>query len=400
MQNGNNTAAAESTVYPTTEANDPDDAITPAKTRLSAWLLRTSLPDLIDTRHHSRDFNGSRAEYIYRRMRLLALVFAGLAPLWIPVDMVLLNGARFQQMLMLRLSFSAALVLLALWTGRPHNLTLARLRVALFIAIPGLFYIGSRLVLNDRVPEVGVLMGYSFLPYLIVSLLAVFPFTVLEGVAYTAAIGAIVAGTEIAFGTLLSVRAFGEIWLLVLLAAIAMWAELAQLHMLLQLYREATRDALTGLVNRAVLNKWLDLEVLRAKERETALSVLLLDLDLFKRINDTYGHLAGDLVLQVFARLLIRELPGVNLIGRYGGEEFLVIMPGKNEQTALELANRIRAACHKTRVRGPDDQSIGFTVSIGVAMLQSAEGAEALLQRVDKGLYRAKEAGRDLAVTA
>ena len=280
MQNGNNTAAAESTVYPTTEANDPDDAITPAKTRLSAWLLRTSLPDLIDTRHHSRDFNGSRAEYIYRRMRLLALVFAGLAPLWIPVDMVLLNGARFQQMLMLRLSFSAALVLLALWTGRPHNLTLARLRVALFIAIPGLFYIGSRLVLNDRVPEVGVLMGYSFLPYLIVSLLAVFPFTVLEGVAYTAAIGAIVAVTQNHLRPPLCDRRLREMW--------ALW--------------------------------------------------------------------------------LVAGLPTAGGAGRL--------------------------------VRVPSGQSIGFPVGIGVAMLQSAEGAEALLQRVDKGLYRAKEAGRDLAVTA
>lgn len=399
MQNGNNTAA-ETAVDSTTDAYDPDDVITQAKPRLRGWLLRTSLPDLLDTSHHSRDFNGSRAEYIYRRMRLLALVFAGLAPLWIPVDMVLLNGNSFQQMLILRLSFSIALVLLALWTGRPHSLTLARLRVALFIAVPGLFYIGSRLVLNDHVPEVGVLMGYSFLPYLIVSLLAVFPFTVLEGLAYTAAIALVVAGTEIAFGTLLTIRAFGEIWLLALLAAIAMWAELAQLHMLLQLYREATRDALTGLVNRAVLNKWLDLEVLRGKEPERTLSVLLLDLDLFKRINDTYGHLAGDLVLQVFARLMVRELPGINLIGRYGGEEFLAIMPGKDEQAALEFANRIRVACHKTRVRGPNDQLIGFTVSIGVATLAPGEDAEALLLRVDKGLYRAKEAGRDLAVVA
>lgn len=204
----------------------------------------------------------------------------------------------------------------------------------------------------------------------------------------------------LAFGTPLTVRAFGDIWLMGLLAGIAMWPELAQLHMLLQLYREATRDALTGLVNRAVLTKWLDLEVARAHDRTRPLSVLLLDLDLFKRINDTYGHLAGDMVLQVFARLMMREMPGINLIGRYGGEEFLAILPGRNAQQALDLANRIRASCHKARVRGPDDQIIGFTVSIGVATLEEGEDAEALLQRVDKGLYRAKEAGRDLAVVA
>ena len=369
-------------------------------TGLREWLLRTSLKDLISSQNHSRDFNGSRAEYIYLRVRLLAFVFAILAPLWIPIDLVLLSGNSFREMLALRLSFTAGLAALALWTNLPYNLRLARLRVGLFIAVPGLFYIGSRAVLGGEVPDAGILMGYSFLPYLIVSLLAIFPFTVLEGLAFAGTIGVVVVGTEIFFGTLVSVRAFGEIWLLGLLAGIAMWAELAQLHMLLQLYREATRDALTGLVNRAILSKWLNLEVVRSIERRRPLSVLLLDLDLFKRINDTYGHMAGDLVLQVFARLLIRELPGENLIGRYGGEEFFAILPGKSEQHALELANRIRSACHRTRVRGADDQNIGFTVSIGVATLRPDEDADALIQRVDKALYRAKEAGRDLAVAA
>lgn len=386
--------------HPAEELNTHDVLIDEPRSGLRDWLLRTTLQDMIISHNHSRDFNGSRAEYIYLRVRLLSFVFALLAPLWIPVDLMLLSGSSFTQMLLLRLSFSGLFLGLGLWTAQPHNLALARLRVALFIAIPGLFYIGSRLVLGGEAPDAGILMGYSFLPYLVVSLLALFPLTLIEGLAYAITIGLAVLSTELLFGTLFTVRAFGEIWLLGLLAAIAMWAQLAQLHMLLQLYREATRDALTGLVNRAVLAKWLDLEVARARDKERPLSVLLLDLDLFKRINDTYGHLAGDLVLQVFARLMIRELPGINLIGRYGGEEFLAILPGKNEQQALELANHIRAACHKTRVRGPDNQSIGFTVSIGVATLEPQEVAEELLQRVDKGLYRAKEAGRDLAVVA
>lgn len=382
------------------EFNELESMADEPRSGLREWLLRTTLQDMIASHNHSRDFNGSRAEYIYLRVRLLSFVFALLAPLWIPIDLLLLSGASFQQMLLLRLSFSGLFLALGLWTTQPHSLALARLRVALFISIPGLFYIGSRLVLGGEAPDTGVLMGYSFLPYLVVSLLALFPFTLIEGLAYAIAIGLVVVGTELLFGTLFTVRAFGEIWLLGLLAGIAMWAELAQLHMLLQLYREATRDALTGLVNRAVLTKWLDLEVERARDTQRPLSVLLLDLDMFKRINDTYGHLAGDLVLQVFARLMIRELPGINLIGRYGGEEFLAILPGKGEQQALELANRIRAACHKARVRGPDEQSIGFTVSIGVATLQPQEDTDTLLQRVDKGLYRAKEAGRDLAVVA
>lgn len=368
------------------------------RSTLREWLLNTHLQDIFTSYKHSRDFDGMRAEYIYLRVRLLSLLFALLALLWIPVDWVLLSGSSFKSMLLLRLSFSTLFLVLGLWTVCTHSLTLARLRITAFIAIPGLFYIGSRIVLGGDVPDAGILMGYGFLPYLVVSLLALFPLTLVECLAYALSIGLVVVGTELGFGSLMSVRAFGEIWLLGLLTSIALWAGLAQLHMLLQLYREATRDALTGLVNRAVLNKWLALEVQRSQEHGLPLSVMLLDLDLFKRINDTYGHLTGDVVLQTFARLLIRELPGVNLIGRYGGEEFFAILPGKRAEQALELANRIRSACHKERVLGPDNQSVGFTVSIGVVEREHDETAEDLIQRVDKGLYRAKEAGRDLAV--
>jgi len=368
------------------------------RSTLREWLLNTHLQDIFTSYKHSRDFDGMRAEYIYLRVRLLSLLFALLALLWIPVDWVLLSGSSFKSMLLLRLSFSTLFLVLGLWTVCTHSLTLARLRITAFIAIPGLFYIGSRIVLGGDVPDAGILMGYGFLPYLVVSLLALFPLTLVECLAYALSIGLVVVGTELGFGSLMSVRAFGEVWLLGLLTSIALWAGLAQLHMLLQLYREATRDALTGLVNRAVLNKWLALEVQRSQEHGLPLSVMLLDLDLFKRINDTYGHLTGDVVLQTFARLLIRELPGVNLIGRYGGEEFFAILPGKRAEQALELANRIRSACHKERVLGPDNQSVGFTVSIGVVEREHDETAEDLIQRVDKGLYRAKEAGRDLAV--
>lgn len=367
-------------------------------TSLGNWLKHASLQDIITASHHSRDFNGSRAEYICLRIRLISFVFALVALFWIPLDYWLLDGADFNHMLFLRIAFSVLFLALGLWGNQPHSLDLARLRMIAFIGIPGLFYIGSRVVLGDAIADGGVLMGYGFLPYVVVSLLALFPLTLVEGLAYALTIGFVVLLTEMAFGTLFSVRAFGEIWLLGLLTSIALWAGLAQLHMLLQLYREATRDALTGLVNRAVLGKWLDREITLAGEREQPLSVMLLDLDLFKRINDTYGHLMGDMVLKVFAQLLIRELPGIHLIGRYGGEEFLAILPGKSSSQALELANRIRTACHKTRILGPENQEIGFTVSIGVAEQVAGETSAELLGRVDKGLYRAKEAGRDLAV--
>ena len=368
--------------------------------RLREWLERASLEDILSSAGHSRDFDGSRAEYIYIRVRLLAFLFAAVAPLWAPVDYLFLAKGQFIPMLGLRLIFSGLLVMLGLWTSRPHQLSLARLRLFLFILVPALFFVGSRLVLGAAVPEVGILVGYSFLPFVLVALLAVFPLTLLEGVAYALAVLAVMVATDLWFGTLFTVQAFGDIWLLELLTVIALWAEVAQLHMLLRLYREATRDSLTGLVNRRVLTKWLTLEIRRARRTTSPLSVLLFDLDLFKRINDTHGHLSGDLVLQEFARIMSEQLQGNHLCGRQGGEEFLAILPGQDADAAKDLGECIADACRHTTVVAPDGSPIRFTTSVGVAQLYPGEGADSLLDRVDQGLYQAKTSGRDLVALA
>jgi diguanylate cyclase (GGDEF)-like protein len=366
--------------------------------RLADWLRRTSLQDMISAHGHSTDFNGSRAEYLYLRVRLLAIAFAVLAPLWIPIDFLLLERSLFYPILALRLAFSTLFLLLGVWVARPHSLPLARLRLAAFVGIPSLFFVCSRLVL-EGLPQAGVLMGYNFLPYLMVSFLAIFPLTFMEGLGFALAMGATFVSTELYFGTLFSISTLGNIWLLGLLAGIAMWAELAQLHMLLQLYREATRDALTGLVNRRALTRQLDAEIELARHRGTPLSVILLDIDLFKRVNDTFGHLTGDAVLQRFAAVLLRELRP-HLVGRYGGEEFLGILPAQTVGQAQKTAERIRQACHEVGVLAGDGREVTFTVSIGAAELREGESSDALLNRVDHGLYQAKESGRDLVAVS
>jgi diguanylate cyclase (GGDEF)-like protein len=169
--------------------------------------------------------------------------------------------------------------------------------------------------------------------------------------------------------------------------------------MLLRLYREATRDPLTRLVNRRVLNRWLADEMRRAQSEKKPLSVLLFDLDLFKRINDNYGHLVGDTVLRAFGDLLNKEAT-TPLVGRYGGEEFLAILPGVEAGEALAVAERIRQGCRALRVPAGENQFVSFTTSVGVTELMPGEGADTLIKRVDKGLYQAKEAGRDLVTLA
>lgn len=371
--------------------------------KLRAMVQRVSPGDLVTTGTHSRDFRISRAEYISVRIRTLAFLFAGLALLWIPIDGYVLSGTTFGDIAALRLAFSALLVLLGLWHSHCNRLYAARLRVLLFLLVPGLFYCASRWVLNGSAAEQGVLIGYAFLPFLMVALLAVVPLTLLEGLScFILSSGFYVIG-ELWFGSLLTLKAFGDLWLLGLLGLIAMWVQMTQLHMLMRLYREATRDVLTGLVNRRVLFRWLEQELAgRSAGRDDApLSVLLFDLDLFKRVNDNYGHLTGDAVLQVFARVMLRELPPSALVGRYGGEEFLAILPGAPLDQARRLAEAVRVACHDTEVPVTDSkETIHFTTSIGVAEWRQREAGDALLSRVDQGLYQAKESGRDLVAVA
>ncbi len=364
-------------------------------------IRRISPQDLFGAGQHSRDFRNSRAEFVSVRIRILAFLFAVLAPLWIPIDYFFLPPEAFPEMVSLRIAFSLLLVALGVWHSHCNRLNAARMRVALFLLVPSLFYVGSRIVLGGGLPDVGVVAGYSFLPFLMVALLAVVPLTFLEGIIFVSIPAAALILTEFAFNSLFNIKTLGDIWLLLLLAMISLWVQMTQLHMLMRLYREATRDALTGLVNRRVLFRWLEQDIIARRDHDGALSVLLFDLDLFKRVNDTFGHLAGDAVLQAFANVLRRSLPEGAIVGRYGGEEFMALLPGNDKAQARVAAEHIRSLCHDTLVRSPDsDETIAFTTSIGVAQWRHGETAEELLGRVDQGLYQAKESGRDLVAVA
>jgi diguanylate cyclase (GGDEF)-like protein len=367
---------------------------------LMEWLRRTDFNDIVTSEMHSGDFNGSRAEFIYMRVRLLAFVFALLAILWIPVDIFIVPEDSLGAILGLRLVYSGLFLILGLLASGTQNLHYAQLRLTAFVLIPCVFYVSSRLVFNNDTDIEGALVGYSFLPFLTVALLAIFPLTLVEGISFASLVGITFFGSELYFDGSLSIASLGDIWLLTLLAGIAIWAQLAQLQMLLRLYREASRDPLTGLVNRRVLNKWLDLEITQARQEERPLSVLLFDLDFFKRVNDTYGHLTGDKVLQSFSRLLKRDLVNCDLIGRYGGEEFIAVLAGQDEAAAVTIAERIRKDCHLVETRGPKGSIVNFTVSVGVTGLRDTDTTESLILRVDKGLYSAKMKGRDTVTLA
>jgi len=162
----------------------------------------------------------------------------------------------------------------------------------------------------------------------------------------------------------------------------------------------AATDGLTGLFNRRYLDGALERELARADRNSSSLALLLLDIDHFKSFNDTYGHAMGDLVLKKVATTLQRCLRQADVLARFGGEEFVVLLPQVGERGAVESAERIRVALERSGIHpgGPRKQ---LTVSIGLAMLRDhADSSEALLRAADEALYRAKDAGRNRVVVA
>ena len=160
-----------------------------------------------------------------------------------------------------------------------------------------------------------------------------------------------------------------------------------------QLHALATRDELTGALNRRAILGALD-DALQAGARP---SVALMDLDHFKQVNDGHGHLVGDTALRRFVLGAVRSLRADDRIGRYGGEEFLLLLATSDPPMALAIAERVRRAVAGERW---DDVSAGLsiTVSIGLATTREGENAEQVLQRADDALYRAKAEGRDRVV--
>jgi diguanylate cyclase (GGDEF)-like protein len=168
-----------------------------------------------------------------------------------------------------------------------------------------------------------------------------------------------------------------------------------------QTYALTVRDPLTGVFNRRHLHERLAAEAAYAIRHGTPLSLILLDIDHFKRINDQHGHVAGDQALCMLARLLTRLARREDVLARFGGEEFAVIARGIDRPGALTLAERARVAIEEQQL-STDSGMIRFTVSIGIA--QCEDGADNAAQRMfeaaDRALYAAKDAGRNCVVLA
>lgn len=167
-----------------------------------------------------------------------------------------------------------------------------------------------------------------------------------------------------------------------------------------KLEQQARTDAMTGLYNRRYFLELARHELSRSRRFGSPLALLMIDIDLFKAFNDTYGHDAGDAVIEQMGRIFAREMREIDIVGRMGGEEFAAVLPGLDIIQAVEAAERLRVTISKSSVKLESGELLRFTISVGAACLREADGSlEALLKHADNALYAAKHSGRNCVRT-
>ncbi|HMD88681.1 MAG TPA: sensor domain-containing diguanylate cyclase [Anaerolineaceae bacterium] len=167
------------------------------------------------------------------------------------------------------------------------------------------------------------------------------------------------------------------------------------------LREKSVRDHLTGLYNRRYMEETLERELLRAKRKHISLGIIMLDVDDFKRFNDSYGHATGDVILHELGHLILEHVRGEDIPCRYGGDEFIIILPDVSKDVIHERAELIRQNVHHFNIHFEEQILGSITLSLGVAVFpEHGSSSAALLKAVDNALYRAKRGGRDSVVVA
>lgn len=366
---------------------------------LDGELTLAEAGSLVSPHKHLALLTRRRAIMIVNRVRLFALLFAVLTPLWSLIDLAVFPFPLWFNLAGMRIMASAAFISLLMHYRSSGGLLNAYRAMALLFAIPTVFYITSYTVLKQYELtgfSAAIGAGYGFLPFVLLAGLAIFPLTLVESLVIASPIllAQGIAGS-LNLATLDWPSFVGAFWLLVLITSIATLASMSQLSFMIALVHQAIRDPLTGVFSRQSGEEMLELQCLNACRNEDPLVIAFIDLDHFKGINDRFGHEAGDRALIDMSHLVSSNLRGGDILARWGGEEFLVIMPNADLQQASAALNRMRQRGFGQR---PDGSPLTASIGLAERVADQTDDWRSLVAIADQRMYQAKQGGRDRIV--
>ncbi|KGJ92702.1 GGDEF domain-containing protein [Colwellia psychrerythraea] len=356
-------------------------------------LDRHVLSDLLSTKLHSDDFIATRTSYITIRLWFMCMFFALSVPIFSGFDFVFFPNAEALELLVARIVLSLLLFSLAYLLKIRAQVTTVRFVMPLAFLAPMIFYVASMMIVSD-LPKDEIPSIFAMLPYFILAMLGLFPLTISGGVIVIVGILVPFISYEVFFIQQSIWLLVNSVWLFLLFAGISLWLQVGQLSMLMKLYRESTVDPLTKLINRRVLLRLAQ----RSNEGQQVYSLIMFDLDRFKRINDNYGHAVGDKVLVNVAKIIQEELRTTDIVARFGGEEFVAVLPNIELSDAKNIANRVALSISRQPVILANNTELKITSSVGVTQRKPGEILDETLKRADDLLYFAKNNGRDQVI--
>jgi diguanylate cyclase (GGDEF)-like protein len=342
-----------------------------------------------------------RTSVILTRVRLVAGLFAVLTPLWIVVDMAVFPAEIWQGLAWARVVASAAFcgVVVIRWNTDWRASIYAAL--VTLLAVPSAFFLFSYAHIEGfelQGLQKAIASGYTFLPFVMLAGLSIFPLTLVECLAFAVPTLALPLAGAAMTGPVMDIASIAvTVWLLLLIVSVSALAGLSQLGFMIVFIREAIRDNMTGCFTRNSGEELLDLQFILSTRIHAPLSLAFIDLDHFKQVNDSFGHEAGDQVLRNATLQLRRHLRAGDILARWGGEEFILIMPNTTQQQACQGLLRVYELGLGV---APDGRLI--TASIGVAerIEDNARDWNELVELADVRMYEAKQAGRNRIVSA
>ncbi len=337
-----------------------------------------------------------RTSILATRVQVVAGLFAVLTPLWILVDIFIFPNDVWPSLAVARVLTTFAFVAIVLAAKHVDTMRKAYLLLAMMFAVPTLFFLFTCQYLN-QVPlegmQVGVSSGYNLLPFVMLAGLSIFPLTIMESLVFAAPILLIQFGTYAMRWPMLDwPTAAASLWLLMLITSVSMLAGISQLAFIIVLVRESMNDCLTGCYSRNSGEKLLEMQYVQACRSGAPLALAFVDLDFFKQINDKHGHDAGDSALIEASKSLRLHQRTSDILVRWGGEEFVLIMPKTDSEQAQIALERI---CKSGIGQRPDGTPLTASIGIAERLDNHTTDWRELVAMADTRMYMAKRTGRN-----